>query len=118
MTNVGIDASYAGQVGVGTPAQNFLLILDTGSSDMWVADQDCTTNTCAGLPRFDTRDSSTYSASNTPFQISYGSGDAAGLIVSDTVTMGGFTVQSQGFGTLSDTPILIEHVWQYQIERG
>lgn len=74
---------------------------------MWVADQDCTTNTCSGLARFDTRDSSTYDASSTPFQISYGSGDAAGLIVQDTVTMGGFTVQNQGFGQLSSRPILI-----------
>lgn len=84
--------------GPSTPAQNFLLILDTGSSDMWVADQDCTTNTCSSLSRFNTAESSTYDASNTPFQISYGSGDAAGLIVQDTVTMGGFTVQNQGFG--------------------
>lgn len=65
---------------------------------MWVADQDCTTNTCSSLTRFNTLDSSTYDASSTPFQISYGSGDAAGLIVQDTVTMGGFTVQNQGFG--------------------
>jgi hypothetical protein len=81
-----------------TPAQNFLLILDTGSSDMWVADQDCTTNTCSELDRFNTASSSTYEASSTPFQISYGSGDAAGLITRDTVTMGGFTIQNQGFG--------------------
>ena len=112
MTNVGIDASYAGQVSIGyvlaliiksvlilsTPAQNFLLILDTGSSDMWVADMDCTTSTCSDLERFDTASSSTYEASSTPFRISYGSGDAAGLITRDTVTMGGFTIQNQGFG--------------------
>ena len=81
-----------------TPAQNFLLILDTGSSDMWVADMDCTTSTCSDLERFDTASSSTYEASSTPFRISYGSGDAAGLITRDTVTMGGFTIQNQGFG--------------------
>jgi hypothetical protein len=86
-----------------TPAQNFLLILDTGSADLWVADSDCTTNTCSELTRFNTADSSTYQASSTPFRISYGSGDAAGLITRDTITMGGFTIQNQGFAIVNQT---------------
>jgi len=103
MTDVGIDASYAGQVSIGNPAQNFLLILDTGSSDCWVADTDCTDSACSGLTKFRPSSSSTYQSAKRPFDISYGSGDASGLIASDTITMGGFTVQNQGFAVVNST---------------
>lgn len=98
LTNIGIDASYAAPVQIGSPSQTFYLILDTGSSDLWVAGSQCTTSTCRSISTFNTASSSSYATSNQPFSITYGSGQAQGIIAQDTISMGGFTVNQQGFG--------------------
>lgn len=101
LTDVNVDASYAGKVGIGTPAQYFLVIMDTGSSDLWVMDNDC--SQCTGITTYDTTSSSTLSVSTSPFEVSYGSGDVAGLLAEDTVSMGGFSVTQQAFGLVNQT---------------
>ena len=52
------DASYSASVSIGTPAQSFDIVLDTGSSDLWVADNECTG--CGGMTRFQSSDSSSW----------------------------------------------------------
>jgi len=82
-------------------AQEFSVVLDTGSSDLWLPGQSCPSCT-RGSAIFDTSKSSTFksatsSASNAETTIAYGSGAVRGTIGSDTVTMGGFTVPTQTF---------------------
>ncbi|WVQ93000.1 hypothetical protein IAU59_000063 [Kwoniella sp. CBS 9459] len=103
LTDVGIDASYSGSVSIGTPAQDFLLIMDTGSSDLWVAGAECSSSSCQGVSSFSESSSSTYSTSNAPFNISYGSGDADGFLASDAVELAGFTVTGQTFAIVTST---------------
>ncbi|KAF9050163.1 aspartic peptidase domain-containing protein [Panaeolus papilionaceus] len=99
IVNQGGDASYFGSVSIGTPGQNFNVILDTGSSDLWVTDttcQDCARST----PLFDNTKSSSFKAStsaNSDVVIHYGSGAVGGSLSSDTVSMAGFTIPSQTF---------------------
>lgn len=107
LVNIGIDASYAASVSIGSPAQSFLLILDTGSSDLWVAGSQCTTQTCRSLTTFTTGSSSSYATSQAPFSITYGSGAAQGIISQDTVAMGGFSVNQQGFGKSSPSKFVV-----------
>ncbi|RSH83433.1 uncharacterized protein EHS24_007117 [Apiotrichum porosum] len=98
LTDIELDASYSGQVSIGTPAQTFDIILDTGSADLWVESSSC--SGCAGTT-YSSSSSSSYASSNATFSISYGSGDATGTLATDTVTMAGFAVASQTFAQVT-----------------
>ena len=60
LANHNLDASYSGSVSLGTPAQAFDIVLDTGSADLWVAASEC--DTCNGRARFDESSSSSMKA--------------------------------------------------------
>lgn len=96
MVNQLSDASYFTTVNIGTPPQSFNVILDTGSSDLWVADSSCTSCDSA-TPKFVDSKSTSLQLSTSGTTIRYGSGQVAGQIGTDTVSMGGFTVQQQTF---------------------
>ncbi|KAH9001074.1 acid protease [Lactarius akahatsu] len=101
ITNQGADFSYFAQVNVGTPAQSFNLILDTGSSDLWFATTVCAS--CpSGTPEFDPSKSTSLQTGTDPISLKYGSGSAAGIIARDTITMGPFTVDQQIFVAVTD----------------
>ncbi|KAF9805834.1 hypothetical protein IEO21_08923 [Rhodonia placenta] len=98
MINQEADESYLGQVSVGTPPQDFLLILDTGSSDLWFSSTDCS-GCPSDTPSFSTSASSTYkpNTSTEGISITYGTGSVDGVLGSDTVSMAGLTVAQQTF---------------------
>lgn len=72
------------------------VILDTGSSDLWVAAPECTECLKTTIT-FESNSSSSFVGSDTAIKISYGSGEVAGTLSQDTVQMGGFSVPSQTF---------------------
>ncbi|KAJ7312930.1 acid protease [Mycena albidolilacea] len=94
------DSSYFSTVAIGTPPQTFSVILDTGSSDLFVLDSSC--SGCSDAVLFDSSKSSTFSqqTSTRPTIITYGSGSVEGFIGTDTVSMGSFSVPSQAFLTV------------------
>jgi hypothetical protein len=59
LKNHNLDASYSGQVSIGTPAQTFDIVLDTGSADLWIAEEGCSQG-CASMKQFDGSDSSSF----------------------------------------------------------
>ncbi|KAI0275626.1 aspartic peptidase domain-containing protein [Russula aff. rugulosa BPL654] len=100
ITNQGDDTSYFAQVSVGTPAQTFNLVLDTGSSDLWFASSGCagcSSNTPVLNPQ-----SSSLQLGTQRISLDYGSGSASGVIARDTVTLGPFTVNPQTFVAVDD----------------
>jgi len=102
ITNQDQDSSYFGSLTIGTPPQSFSVILDTGSSDLWLASEGCT-DCDPGTPLFEPAQSSSFQAStgaSSEVEIRYGSGAVQGTLGSDTVTMGGFTISSQTFLTV------------------
>ena len=82
----------------GTPGQSFNVILDTGSSDLWVLSPDCRSSGCVGTASFNSASSSTFQGSTKELKVSYGSGDVEGTIAVDTVTVGSLNVPQQTFG--------------------
>lgn len=88
---------------IGTPAQQFNVILDSGSSDLWVANTQC--DLCpSGTPEYDSSQSSSFTPSDSsePVSIQYGIGTVEGILAQDTVTMAGFTVSKQKFLSATD----------------
>jgi len=96
LTDQAQDVAYFTQVSVGTPAQTFGLVLDTGSSDLWFATTSCVS--CpSGTQEFNTAKSTSLQTGTNHVTLNYGSGSAQGVIAQDTVSMGPFTVSKQVF---------------------
>ncbi|XP_019505120.1 PREDICTED: cathepsin E [Hipposideros armiger] len=93
-----LDMEYFGTISIGSPPQNFTVIFDTGSSNLWVPSVYCTSPACMTHARFYPSQSNTYSASGSHFFIQYGTGSLSGVIGADQVSVEGLTVVSQQFG--------------------
>ncbi|XP_025912342.1 gastricsin-like isoform X10 [Apteryx rowi] len=97
-----MDMSYYGQISIGTPPQNFLVLFDTGSSNLWVPSTYCQSEACTSHTMFNPSQSSTFSTQNQYFSIQYGSGSLTGIFGYDTVAIQSLSITNQEFG-LSET---------------
>ena len=95
---------YSLNISVGTPAQDFQVNLDTGSSDLWLntdSSSYCSqqSDPCGRFGTYNANDSSTYHYVGSYFNITYvdGSG-AAGDYVTDTIRLAGQTIRDFQFG--------------------
>ncbi|KAI9566870.1 Asp-domain-containing protein [Boletus coccyginus] len=93
LRNQGVDLWY-GPLTIGTPAQDFTMDFDTGSSDLVVPDKDCLVY-CEGHNKYDPSQSSTSKDINRPFFLAYGSGEVAGSQYEDSVDVGQYKIASQ-----------------------
>ncbi|KAI9593118.1 endopeptidase [Syncephalis fuscata] len=99
-----MNAQYFGEIGIGTPAQNFKVIFDTGSSNLWVPSTHCSSIACFFHKRFDSEQSSTFKPNGTEFAIRYGTGSLTGIISTDQLTIGDLIVKDAGFGESVEEP--------------
>uniref|UniRef100_A0A3Q3DSH3 Nothepsin n=1 Tax=Hippocampus comes TaxID=109280 RepID=A0A3Q3DSH3_HIPCM len=93
-----MDAQYFGQISLGTPEQNFSVVFDTGSADLWVPSSYCVSQACAVHSRFRAFESSSYRHDGRTFGIHYGSGHLLGVMARDTLKVGEVSVPNQEFG--------------------
>lgn len=87
------DAQYVGYVSIGTPGQESRVIIDTGSSDLWV-----------NTDHFKTKDSSTLKMASAGkghgmlgSMVVYGQGALMAMVATDTVTFAGARLRDQQF---------------------
>jgi hypothetical protein len=93
---------FYGPISIGTPAQNFQVLWDSGSSNLWIAGITCPITSCFLHSRYDEKLSSTYKKNGTIFKIEYGSGPCSGYFSTDKVTVGTLSVPQQSFAEVTD----------------
>lgn len=93
-----MDAQYFGEIGIGTPPQNFTVIFDTGSSNLWVPSSKCYFSiACYFHSKYKSSSSSSYKKNGKAAAIHYGTGAISGFFSEDHVKVGDLVVKDQEF---------------------
>lgn len=94
------NSQYYGSISLGNPPQEFSVIFDTGSSNLWVPSKSC--SNCGSKTLYDSHSSSTYSQNGSKFNIEYGSGPVSGFLSYDSLTIADIKVEKQEFAEITD----------------
>lgn len=93
------NAQFYGPITIG--GQDFNVIFDTGSSNLWVPAKSCGLTNCWLHPRYDSAKSATYKPDGRQYKVVYGSGPVEGTFSKDTVNFGGIDVVDQPFAEVT-----------------
>uniref|UniRef100_A0A8C6AMR7 Peptidase A1 domain-containing protein n=1 Tax=Monodon monoceros TaxID=40151 RepID=A0A8C6AMR7_MONMO len=109
-STLGIEGgqAYVGNISIGTPPQQFKVVFDTGSADLWVPSTYCDSVPCYTHNVFNPHVSTTFRLSGMPVDLTYGSGRMVGFLGYDTVRIGKLIDMGQPFG-LSKSQYGMEH---------
>merc|ERR1711970_3998 len=109
-----MDAQYFGPITIGTPGQNFTVIFDTGSANLWVPSEKCDPHigsgfACLNHNRYDSEKSETWTEDGTKFEIQYGTGSMIGFQSIDEVDIaptypGGLVANQATFAEAVEEP--------------
>lgn len=92
---------FYGDISIGTPAKNFTVVFDTGSSNLWVPSVKCNSESCSNKTKYNSSQSSTFKQDGRLMVIPYGSGLVYGTVANDTVGFGGAQVANVSFGEMN-----------------
>jgi len=100
------DSQYYGPISLGNPPQNFTVIFDTGSSNLWVPSSKCgkLDVACQTHNKYNSSASSTYVANGEGFEIQYGTGRLSGFLSQDTLWISDLEVLNQVFAEATKEP--------------
>ncbi|KAF7544643.1 hypothetical protein G7Z17_g9787 [Cylindrodendrum hubeiense] len=99
-----MNAQYFSEITIGTPPQSFKVVLDTGSSNLWVPSQECGSIACYLHSKYQSSDSSTYKGNGSEFEIHYGSGSLSGFVSNDVISIGDLEIKGQDFAEATSEP--------------
>ncbi|NWT03354.1 PEPC protein, partial [Mionectes macconnelli] len=99
-----LQSSYFGEINIGTPPQKFLVLFDTGSSNLWVPSIDCRSPACFNHAKFKPKESDTFAPNGQSYTVTYGSGSVTVVLGYDTLRIQNITVTDQEFGLSMEEP--------------
>ena len=80
-----LDINYYGEIEIGSPAQKFKVVFDTGSGTLWVPSGECQTIACRLHNRYFNEKSTESLETNRKFEIRYGTGYVKGIFTKVSV---------------------------------
>ena len=90
---------YTSTIAIGTPQQSFNVILDTGSSCLWVvSSKSALASRIDFLHYYNSVESATYAPDGEVWEIQYGVGQCRGFLSNDSIRIGDMAVHNQTFG--------------------
>lgn len=104
---------YYVKISLGTPPQSFNVIIDTGSSNLWVHSAGCNreSKACRTHNRYDSSASQTYRKDGNEFIVQYGKGSAEGFYSYDTLRMGALEAPGLRFAEALKTTTFDNGKW-------
>jgi len=98
------NSQYFADISIGTPPQNFSVIMDTGSANLWVPSKSCSSASCTLHAQYDSSTSRTHAANGSDFRIQYGSGSMEGYVSEDTLAVGSMILKNVSFAEATSEP--------------
>ncbi|KAF8072001.1 acid protease [Lyophyllum atratum] len=101
----GDDIGYLATVQIGTPPRDYLLLMDSGSADLWVGAEGCESSDefddvpgCGAHNFLGPKSSKSFNDTKEEWTIEYGTGAVSGTLVTDTVSIAGMKIPKYKFG--------------------
>ncbi|PKI82548.1 saccharopepsin [Malassezia vespertilionis] len=99
-----LNAQYFADISLGNPPQNFKVVLDTGSANLWVPSESCMSISCFLHSKYDSSVSETYTKNGSSFAIEYGSGSMKGFVSNDDMRIGDIRLKGIDFAEATEEP--------------
>mmetsp|Transcript_21835 Transcript_21835/g.53448 ORF Transcript_21835/g.53448 Transcript_21835/m.53448 type:complete len:433 (+) Transcript_21835:3-1301(+) len=94
-------SQYVGDIHIGTPPQKASVVFDTGSSNLWVTSNECTTPSCIMHHQFKPKSSTTFLEMAEEMDVQFGTGAIAGYLGKDVFHLGPVHIPGQVFGRIT-----------------
>ena len=96
-----MNTQYFVNIKLGSNDQEFTVVPDTGSSNLWVYSSQCSTVACLKHTRYHADQSTTYVADGEDFDITYGSGSVNGYVSQDVCKLTDDITATMKFGEIT-----------------